>query len=251
MFLISKTLYLLFLPFTWIGMSLLWGVLTRSELRRKQAIRLTLVLFIIFTNPILQNRAFMIWEAKPILFDDIPEGKYDVGVVLTGFSHTLVPTDRVHFLKGTGRLIHTVRLYKEKKIKKILVSGISEVNIMGDLIYSGPSLKNVFLNCGVREEDLIIEPQSRNTHENAVNSARILTKKFPNRQILLITSAFHMRRSKACFEKQNIDFHAFATDYYATKPFAKWLPSSRVLLQWNILFKEWMGIVAYRLLGYI
>lgn len=252
LFLLSKTLYLLFLPFTWIFLLILWTGLTKSRRQRKIAIRLTILCLIIFTNPALQNQAFLCWEIPPTLFQDISENEYDVGIVLTGFSQPYKsPTDRVHFLKGSGRLLHAVRLYKEKKIKKILVSGTSDFDMTGNEINPERSLKNVFLYCGVPEKDLILEPKSKNTHENAVNSAQILNENFPNQNYLLITSAFHMRRAKACFDHEKIPTTVFSTDFYSVDATAKIIPSPRVLMQWHILFKEWIGIVAYRFLGYI
>ncbi len=252
MFLLSKTLYLLFLPFSWLAFLLLWAILTKSERKRKLAIRLTGVCFLIFTNPALQNEAFLRWEIPPILFKEIPENQYDVGIVLTGFSQPFKsPTDRVHFLKGADRLLHAVRLYKEKKIKKILVSGASDFDFAGNEMNPERSLKRVFLNCGVSENDLLFEPKSKNTHENAINSAQILAQKYPNQTFLLITSAFHMRRAQACFSHENIKTVAFSTDFYSVDTTTKIIPSPRVLMQWHILFKEWMGMMAYKILGYI
>ena len=53
----------------------------------------------------------------------------------------------------------------------------------------------------IAKADILIENDSRNTYENAVNSAKMLNTSYPNGRLLLVTSAFHMRRSLACFRK--------------------------------------------------
>jgi len=252
MFFLSKTLYLLLLPFTWICLLMLWAVITKSTKQRQRAVRILVLFFVIFTNPYLINRGFLAWEVPPVLFEDITENQYEVGIVLTGFSQPYKsPTDRVHFLKGADRLLHAVRLYKEKKIKKILVSGASDFDMTGRMINSERSLRNVFLNCGVAESDLIMENNSKNTHENAINSAKILQEQFPNQKYIIITSAFHMRRAQACFQYENVIADSFSTDFYSVDQTSVIIPSPKVLMWWHILFKEWIGMIAYKILGYI
>ena len=47
---------------------------------------------------------------------------------------------------------------------------------------------------GVRKKDILLENQSRNTHENAIYSLKIIEEENIEGKVLLITSAFHMRR---------------------------------------------------------
>jgi uncharacterized SAM-binding protein YcdF (DUF218 family) len=72
---------------------------------------------------------------------------------------------------------------------------------------------------------------------------------------LLITSAFHMRRSLACYRKANLDIEPFSTDFYAHPRFfyldGLLIPTIDAVLLWHKLFKEWLGIIAYKVAGYI
>jgi uncharacterized SAM-binding protein YcdF (DUF218 family) len=102
-------------------------------------------------------------------------------------------------------------LYKLGKIKKILISGGS-----GSLLYPDESesedLYDFCMIAGVRKKDILLENQSRNTHENAIYSLKIIEEENIEGKVLLITSAFHMRRSIGCFKKEKIQFDSFSTD---------------------------------------
>ncbi len=72
---------------------------------------------------------------------------------------------------------------------------------------------------------------------------------------MLITSAFHMKRAKGCFDKVGLRTVTFPTDYYSHD--IKYdipsllFPDPYSLEYWTKLFKEWIGIIAYKLIGYI
>ena len=72
---------------------------------------------------------------------------------------------------------------------------------------------------------------------------------------LLITSAFHMRRSLACYRKAGLDIETFSTDFYGLQDkiflTSILLPSIEGFIIWEKLFKEWTGFVAYKIAGYI
>ena len=104
-----------------------------------------------------------------------------------------------------------------------------------------------------------METEAKNTRENALFSHRTLEENgyvdFPSTKILLITSAFHMKRAKACFVKTGLYPDTFPTDYYSSSPnlTSKSLiePSIHSISIWHILVKEWVGILAYQMAGYI
>jgi uncharacterized SAM-binding protein YcdF (DUF218 family) len=73
-------------------------------------------------------------------------------------------------------------------------------------------------------------------------------------RILLITSAFHMRRSMGCYKKEGFEFEVLSTN-----PFCKvrlyiddyFIPKAEVIDKWGILIKEIVGTVTYKVAGYI
>jgi len=106
---------------------------------------------------------------------------------------------------------------------------------------------------GVPRNRLILENLSRNTRENAAFSAGLVHPK-PGERWLLVTSAWHMPRAVGCFREAGFTVEAFPVDY-RTRGWDDLLHvhgfSSDGLLQLDLAVKEWIGLVAYRLAGYI
>ena len=100
---------------------------------------------------------------------------------------------------------------------------------------------------------VILENRSRNTHENAAFTAALVHPK-PGERWLLVTSAWHMPRAVGCFRQAGFTVEAFPVDY-RTKGWSDVLHfhgfASDGLLQLDLAVKEWIGLVAYRLAGYI
>ena len=98
------------------------------------------------------------------------------------------------------RLVHAVALYKAGKAPVILVTGgsaqgdRSEAQVMRDILEV----------MGVPRGVILMEERSRNTHDNAVYSTELLQQR-ELRRILLVTSAFHMRRALALFEGRGLE----------------------------------------------
>ncbi|MDR7131029.1 uncharacterized SAM-binding protein YcdF (DUF218 family) [Algoriphagus sp. 4150] len=110
---------------------------------------------------------------------------------------------------------------------------------------------------GVPAEDIMIEDQSKNTYENSLFTKTFLKEKGIDidQEFILITSAFHMKRAQACFDKVGLATESFPTDYYShdTKYDIPTLlfPDPYSIFIWHKLSKEWIGILVYKLVGYI
>ncbi len=260
-FTLSKTLYFIALPTTWLFLCLVYLIFSKHEQRKKRLRWWFVCGLLFFTNSFITNELFLWWEQPPTHFAAIRQNQYDLAIVLTGItSDYKSPKDRIYFHRGADRVLHTVRLFKEGKIKKILISG-AEFSRGGELSDTDRSLKQVFLLCGVPDSVIFTEMQSRNTYENAVFSAKIIKKQFPKGKCLLVTSAFHVRRAKACFEKAGIRVDAFSTDFYAGDRSSLsdldivalveiLTPTVEALGRWNIFIKEILGYITYKVLGY-
>ena len=106
---------------------------------------------------------------------------------------------------------------------------------------------------GVPRSRMILENRSRNTRENAAFTANLVHPK-PGERWLIITSAWHMPRAIGCFRQAGFTVEAFPVDY-RTKGWRDLLHfhgfASDGLLQFDLAVKEWIGLVAYRMAGYI
>jgi len=253
-FLLSKILDFFITPLAWILLCVLFSIILKNKKWKSRLRMASLAILLVFTNPWLISRVMSAWEVAPVNTDDITQ-PYDVGIVLGGsMRYYDQSVDRVVYSSSVDRLLQALQLYHDKKIKKILLSGGSGFVNFQDWKESGLIAK-VLLKSGVPEEDIILENGSRNTHENASLSKEILNgNKYGNR-FLLITSAFHMRRSLMCFEKVNLNTDPFSVDTRAAT-YINTLdriiqPDAECLTQWDLLLHEWIGILMYKMMGYV
>jgi uncharacterized SAM-binding protein YcdF (DUF218 family) len=150
---------------------------------------------------------------------------------------------------------HTIQLYKQGKVEKILISGGSG-RIMGEAEPEANKFKKVMVMMGVADTDIIIENETRNTGESAQEVKKILDDNgYADNDCVLITSSFHMRRSLACYRKVGVNLDSFSTDFYSyprdysLDSFI--IPKIGAFESWHKLVKEWLGFVAYKIAGYV
>ena len=249
-FLLSKTIYFLAKPFSWVVVSFLLSILVKR--RRKFFFRFGFGLLLLFSNPFASNLVMRAWEVPPVPVASL--STYEVGIVLGGITTDKEPRDRVHVSGSADRVLHAVQLYRRGKIKKVLVSGGSG-KIFKDQVPEAELLKRLLLLSGVPASAIITESASRNTRENAVNCAQLLDRDYPNRRHLLITSAYHLRRAAACFRKVKLPVDSYGVDFRSDEPAYTpdelLLPSTGALEGWEVVVRELVGIVAYTVAGYI
>jgi uncharacterized SAM-binding protein YcdF (DUF218 family) len=252
-FTLSKILSVFFSPLTWILVALLMGLFLKDRQKKKRWMIAGLVLLFFFTNPLLRQVVFAIWEV-PVAQPDKIE-KHDMAIVLGGaMRYYNTDISRPVYSPAVERLIQAVMLYRKGKVSTIFLSGGSGLLFMPQFKES-EILSRELHNLCVDEKDIFMENESRNTYENAVYTAQALREMNFGGSLLLITSAHHMRRSLACFEKAGIKVTPYAVDSYAGKiiwrPDRILIPDAENLWNWDMLIHEWIGCIAYKLKGYI
>ena len=242
-FILSKILSFLIKPTFWILLLIISSIIFKSK--RKRLLYISLFVFWFFGNGYIVDVAYRMWEGDAISVSEL-KNPYRYGIVLGGFSGYDDKKDRIEFNDCGDRLSYAIQLYNKGIIKKILVSGGN-----GQLISEGyleaDWSKKFLLEVGIPKEDILIENKSRNTYENAKYTSKLLGDNTEN--LLLITSAWHMKRSNFCFRKFNLNCDKFPTDYtMKDKEFNLTyliLPTARTYERWEILIKEWVGLVVY------
>ena len=214
-----------------------------------------LVLFLLFTNTGLFLKIAGKWEVPGTPFEAIDQ-RYEIGIVLTGMAEYNNDLRVLSMRRGADRIWQAVTLYKKGIIKKILITGKSGyVTERG--LDEARQFKEVLTGWGIPSNDIIVETVSKNTHENALYTKKLLTISYPHvSKCLLITSGLHMKRAKACFEKEGILCDAFSTDLYSSPSgsasWDQWLiPSLSTLQSWQFFNKEWVGYISYKIAGYL
>jgi uncharacterized SAM-binding protein YcdF (DUF218 family) len=251
-FLLSKLLNFLVTPIIWIVLCLVYGLLTKDKGRKKWFLWMAIVLVLLFTNPFLGNFLVLKWESPYKKFSEL-DRTYDYGIVLGGIAEWDANYKRLIFKGATDRLAQAINLYKTGKIKKFLLSGGSGSQTKPEekeMIY----IKQYLIEIGIPEDDLLVESNSRNTHENAKFVANMMQGK--ERSYLLITSALHMRRAERCFTKEGLKVFTWPVDRMSLAKEDEWnisnllVPSVEYLISWTLLIKEIVGYEVYRIMGY-
>ena len=99
---------------------------------------------------------------------------------------------------------------------------------------------------------VIEESQSRTTLENARFTGALLSAEGTPLDIVLVTSASHMLRARAVFEKTGFTVcpHAVAPVAQPEIPWGAWLPQTSGLQKTAIALREWVAIAFYRWNGW-
>ncbi|HEY6131027.1 MAG TPA: YdcF family protein [Halioglobus sp.] len=147
------------------------------------------------------------------------------------------------------RLVHAAALYKAGKAPVILLAGGAPAGGRPE----AEQMKDILSVMGVPAQHMLLETKSRDTHDNAVFTAQML-KARGVRRVLLVTSAFHMRRSAALFETQGLEVVPAPTDYQqlvAPQVLPNWLPTVSNLSQATYALHELTGYWVYRWRGWL
>jgi uncharacterized SAM-binding protein YcdF (DUF218 family) len=189
----------------------------------------------------------------------------EVIVVLGGGTRTAdYPRSIVEINEAGDRLLYAAWLYHQGLADNLLLTG--GIVFSSTITTEPPEAEDMLAllqMLNVPDEAIWLETKSRNTYENALYSRPLLKEKDIN-TILLVTSAIHMPRSVAIFEKQGFTVIPMPTDFIITE--RNWrevtnltfkdqlgnvLPTVENLQMTTWAMKEYIGLVVYRLRGWL
>ncbi|MFO0952835.1 MAG: YdcF family protein [Isosphaeraceae bacterium] len=172
-------------------------------------------------------------------------------VVLSG---GVIYVDDVHWhlaIDSLMRSLHGAELYRSGPPCPVVTSG-GKVDPLNE---PGPPYAQVmadFLRTqGVRAEDIVVEPRSRTTYENAVECARLLNER-GIRRVVLVTDATHLARAALCFRRQGVDVVPSSCQYTLRTwklSFGSFLPDPFAPGNCQVVFHEYLGLAWYWLTG--
>lgn len=190
------------------------------------------------------------WVIAPLehRFDRPDPAKVDGIVVLGGAVETAesIPGD-LSLNDAAERITTMVALARRYPGARLVYSGGS-----GLARHPGPGeageVKPLLEAMGLPDERVIYEDRSRNTWENAIYSKQLVQPK-PGETWLLVTSAWHMPRAIGCFRSAGWPVVAYPVDYLSRN--LRWanFDAPRQLYTISLAEKEWIGLLAYRLMG--
>lgn len=253
-FILSKALHILVMPLFWIVFFWLLFVWKRNHKARKKFLFLAIFVSFFFTNTVIFKEFARLWEVPGKKIESIHQ--FDCAIVLGGMFEYNNDLGNLSIRRGGDRIWQTLSLYHRSKVKKILISGAHGfVSDRG--LNEAKQLRDELLVWGIPKEAMLIDSLSKNTYENAVESARIIREQgMEDNSFLLVTSALHMKRSEACFRKQGINVTTFSTDLFTgPKRSYHWdefiVPSISTADDWSKLTHECVGYLTYKIMKYI
>lgn len=250
-FFLSKFFFFLTQPLNWsIGLAI-YALFSKVAKRKRIAFRLSLGILFVISNPLIGNFVARFYETPATPMTEV--GVYEYCVVLGGFTNmnTDYNADRLNLGYSPNRLVQAIELYKAGKIKKIVLTGGS-ATIIGSKDNEALVTDRFLRLLGVPQSDYIIEKEARNTYENFYYTKKLIRN--DKTKSLVITSAFHVPRSRLIARKAGLKCDFFATDFFREKwswsPYATLVPNDKYIMMWNFMMKEWIGVLVYKIRGY-
>lgn len=177
------------------------------------------------------------------------------GIVILGGSASVALSskwEQVQLNESAERLTTGLMLARQFPEAKILFTGGNSRLWKEANFSSEAGIAEIFFEeQGLDPRRVSFERRARNTYENAVFSFELANPR-PDETWLLVTSAFHMPRAMATFKKAGWgEIVAYPVDY-RSRPFWQgidWDFSGHIEAL-NVAVKEYVGLIAYRYLGY-
>jgi uncharacterized SAM-binding protein YcdF (DUF218 family) len=174
-------------------------------------------------------------------------------VMLTGATDGMRTGPGVELTEASDRFVEAVRLAHAHPGARLIVSGGSS-DLIGPKRYrESEALGALAAELGVASRRIVVDRRSRNTRENAVESARLLREqKLERGPVLLVTSALHMPRAVGCFRKVGLEVVPWPTDYWRTRTgLGAFIPKPGTLSKSDGALHEYVGWLSYKLAGYL
>ncbi len=214
MYFISKLIPLFLLP---LGLTLVFSII--YAIKKRLSILLVPAIFLSFfgngiTSELLWKYIESPWERLSV--KEMPNAK---AIVVLSQRRHLPPgkTKIIEWWHDPDRFMSGLMLLRAKKAEKIIFTGGSSP-YLSELPPEGIVYKKEAISFGIEPKKIITTKTVTNTLEESKAVKSILGK---NSTILLVTSAFHMKRAKRLFEKQSINVIPYPVDFKSSKYFGK------------------------------
>jgi len=151
---------------------------------------------------------------------------------------------------AASRALEAARVYRLIDPAFVIASG-GKISPRQGSEATGEIVRQTLVRLGVRQERLLTQTTSRNTHEEAVLDLEIV-RKVGAAHVVLVTSDFHMWRAVGAFRAAGIEVvPAISRDPFPARFWDDWvLPGERGLREASSFAHEVLGIGYYRARGW-
>lgn len=250
---LSKMLDLLLAPLTWALVLVVLGLVLRRRTRLATGLGVGgVVLLWVFSAQPVANALTRIGESAAGSTYR-PEATYDAVILLGGALDPEATEEHgtPQYSGAAERVLATFELLREGKASEVLITGGSLDPGPGAVVEALVE-RDQLIRWGIAPERIIVEGNSRNTRENAVNSGPLIAR-HNWRTLLLVTSALHLPRALGCFRAVGLSPDALPVDFHGYDPkrhTGSILPRASALAQSTDVLRELAGRIVYRVLGY-
>jgi uncharacterized SAM-binding protein YcdF (DUF218 family) len=250
--LLSKILPIFVYP---LSVAIVLGLIALARTRRVGRVALALAVVVLWVSSMPVTASWLLGRLEDkypaVAIDALPIA--DVAIVLGGsIGQPLPPRITSDLSDAADRVLEAARLFRAGKVSRILVSGGNlpwQTAVQPD----AELVVDLLVEFGVPRDSIVADTESRNTRENAINSAAIM-KGRGWQTALLVTSAAHMPRALAAFKRAGIDVTPATTDVQVLYPLYDsafdFLPDAGALARTTDAIREWIGLIVYRLRGW-
>ena len=259
-FIASKVFWVLVQPLSLIGLLMAVCILAAvAGWRRLSLISSLFALLVLWLGAFttLGELAMADLERRYTVAPELPAGPVSAILVLGGGLDPGAAKGPSGFELGPGgdRMIEAFILARRHPEAAIVVTG-GDGTLSGGKWGDGALAPTVYEALGLSPDRLLTETQSRSTAEHPDLVRPILRARLETNPgtVLLVTSAFHMPRAKAVFDKAGFETTAWPVDFRARQdPPLNLLTGSPIdsMDLASTAIREWIGIMAYRLTGRI
>jgi len=148
---------------------------------------------------------------------------------------------------GIGGIDAVLRLSKDYPKARLIFTGFAPDK--GTATFD-KYLLTMFARLGGDPTRIYMDSRPQTTSEDAVYTAAVVQPK-PSERWLLVTSALHMPRSVGCFRAVGFQLVPYPIEFRTVQshPSHRFAAGSPALNRFDTAAREWIGLVAYRLMG--
>jgi len=241
---LHKILPIILLPSGFIIVLILAGLLKRRLL----LIWAGLILFYLFATPVVSDTIFNYVEKGQIRKElkNIPNA--DAIVVLGGmFNYVKTETGGLNEWGDPDRFFGGIELFKAGKANQIIFTGAKMPWADKDQETEGETLKKYTIEMGVPDTAIKVSGLVTTTEDESKEVRKLLLS---SNNIILVTSAYHMPRSKSLFEKQGFNVTSYPVDSKVSvegRTILDYLPHAENFRNSETAIREVFGRLFYRL----
>jgi uncharacterized SAM-binding protein YcdF (DUF218 family) len=238
-----------------LALGVLWIMLQPRSARARRFLAGTALFFVLASTYGFSHQVSRLIGAgyEPLERTDVPKGPTAI-VVLGSASFTALDWDDHAFSvpdeRAAMRVLEAARVFRVLDANWVISSGGTTDPDDSDEP-TGATMREALIRLGVPADRLLVETESRNTHDEAVIVAPLL-RSLGADHVVLVTSRVHMRRSAGAFRAEGVAvIPAVARNRVRRSTWRLWLlPSEKGLDESAMGAHEVVGLVYYALRGW-